>query len=218
VLIVGGEDHKTGQANDGAERFARLEAWARERFPEMQEIVHRWAGQVNESNDGLAYIGRNPLDHDNVYIATGFSGLGMTNGTLSGMIITDLILGRENPYASVFCPSRKPTSSLGEFVKENINVGIQYTKWLAPAEVNSVDQIPIGEGAIVRHGVKKIAAYRSETGHVCELSAVCPHLGCMVAWNSSEKTWDCPCHGSRFAPEGEVLNGPANINLSKLEG
>jgi glycine/D-amino acid oxidase-like deaminating enzyme/nitrite reductase/ring-hydroxylating ferredoxin subunit len=217
-LIIGGEDHKTGQADDGERRFERLEAWARERFPEIQYIEHRWAGQVMESIDGLPFIGRNPLDEENVYVATGFSGLGMTNGTLAGMIITDLICGHANPWADLYDPSRKATSlsALGHFAKENLNVAKQYAALLSPGEIQSVDEIPPGEGAVIRRGVHKIAVYRKSTGALCEMSAVCPHLGCVVQWNATEKGWDCPCHGSRFGPEGDVRNGPANSNLERV--
>jgi glycine/D-amino acid oxidase-like deaminating enzyme/nitrite reductase/ring-hydroxylating ferredoxin subunit len=215
-LIVGGEDHKTGQADDGESRYERLEAWARERFP-ILHIEHRWAGQVMESIDGLPFIGRNPLDDDNVYVATGFSGLGMTNGTLAGMIITDMICGRANPWADLYDPSRKAKSlsAMGHFAKENLNVARQYAALLSPGEIESVDEIPPGEGAVIRRGVRKVAVYRSPTGALCEMSAICPHLGCVVQWNATEKGWDCPCHGSRFGPEGEVRNGPANTNLER---
>jgi glycine/D-amino acid oxidase-like deaminating enzyme/nitrite reductase/ring-hydroxylating ferredoxin subunit len=217
-LIVGGEDHKTGQADDGAERFARLEAWARERFPEMGTVEYRWSGQVMESMDGLPFIGRNPMDYDNVFIATGFSGLGMTNGTLAGMIIRDLIRGRENPWAALYDPSRKAKSisSLHQFAKENLNVAAQYTALVSPGEVQSAEEVPAGEGAIVRRGIHKVAVYRSPDGKLHEMSAICRHLGCVVQWNSTEKTWDCPCHGSRFSSEGAVVNGPANQNLERL--
>jgi glycine/D-amino acid oxidase-like deaminating enzyme/nitrite reductase/ring-hydroxylating ferredoxin subunit len=217
-LIVGGEDHKTGQAHDGDERFAALELWARERFPEMGAVDHRWAGQVMESIDGLPFIGRNPMDHDNVFVATGFSGLGMTGGTLAGIILSDLIRERENPWADLYDPARKATSlsSLREFVKENLNVAGQYASLVTPGEVKSADEIPIGEGAIIRRGLKKIAVYRGADDKLCELSAICPHLKCVVEWNATEKTWDCPCHGSRFSSHGEVLNGPANSNLERL--
>jgi glycine/D-amino acid oxidase-like deaminating enzyme/nitrite reductase/ring-hydroxylating ferredoxin subunit len=216
-LIIGGEDHKTGQAQDGEQRFERLEAWARERFPEIQYIEHRWTGQVMESIDGLPFIGRNPLDNDNVFVATGFSGLGMTNGTLAGMIITDMICERPNPWADLYDPSRKATSlsALGHFAKENLNVARQYAALLSPGEVESVDHILPGEGAVIRRGIHKLAVYRRPTGAVCEMSAVCPHLGCVVQWNATEKGWDCPCHGSRFGPEGDVRNGPANSNLER---
>jgi nitrite reductase/ring-hydroxylating ferredoxin subunit len=216
-LIVGGEDHKTGQAHDGQQRFARLEAWARERFPEILFVEHRWAGQVMESIDGLPFIGRNPLDDDNVFIATGFSGLGMTGGTLAGMIISDLICGRPNTWADLYDPSRKAKSlsAIGHFAKENLNVARQYAALLTPGEIKSVDEVPPGEGAILRRGIHKVAVYRNPAGALCEMSAVCPHLGCVVQWNATEKTWDCPCHGSRFGPEGEVRNGPANKNLER---
>ncbi len=219
LLIVGGEDHKTGHAQDGDERFARLEHWARERFPEMQDVEYRWAGQILESADGLPFIGRNPMDEDNVYVATGFSGLGMTNGTLAGMIISDLILGRENPWVKLYNPSRKIKSlpGLREFVKENIDVARQYVSHLSPGEVDSTEEIPTGEGAILRRGLRKVAVYRDDSGKLCELSAVCPHLGCVVAWNATEKTWDCPCHGSRFGANGEVRQGPANTNLEPVQ-
>lgn len=218
-LIIGGEDHKTGQADDGEERFARLEAWARERFPELGVVEHRWAGQVMESIDGLPFIGRNPMDYDNVFIATGFSGIGMTNGTLAGMIIRDLIRGRDNPWAELYHPGRKAKSlsSLRQFAKENLNVAGQYAALVTPGEIESVDDVPAGEGAILRRGMKKIAVYRSPQGSLHEMSAICPHLGCVVQWNATEKTWDCPCHGSRFRAEGDVLNGPANQNLERLQ-
>jgi glycine/D-amino acid oxidase-like deaminating enzyme/nitrite reductase/ring-hydroxylating ferredoxin subunit len=217
-LIIGGEDHKSGQADDGEERFARLEAWARERFPEIIAIEHRWAGQVMESIDGLPFIGRNPMDYDNVFIATGFSGIGMTNGTLAGMIIRDLIRGRDNPWADLYHPGRKAKaiSSLRQFAKENLNVAAQYAALVTPGEVQSVDEIAAGQGAILRRGMRKIAVYRSPQGRLHELSAICPHLGCVVQWNSTQETWDCPCHGSRFRAEGDVLNGPANQGLERI--
>ncbi len=217
VLIVGGEDHKTGQADDQPERYARLEAWARERFPMMQEVRFRWSGQVMETIDGLAFIGPNPLDEPNVLIATGDSGMGMTHGTIAGILLTDLILGRENAWATLYDPSRKTLRAAGEFAKENLNVVKQYGDWLTGGEVSSPEEIPTGTGAVVRRGLSKVAAYRDEQGALHECSAVCPHLGCIVDWNDAEKTWDCPCHGSRFDRFGTVLNGPANSDLSRVE-
>jgi glycine/D-amino acid oxidase-like deaminating enzyme len=186
VLIVGGEDHKTGQANDGEERFGRLEEWTRERFPQAEEVQYRWSGQVMEPVDGLAFIGRNPLDADNVYIATGDSGQGMTHGTIAGMLLTDLIQGRENKWERLYSPSRIRLKSLPELASENLNVAGQYLDY--------------------------ITTDRTDKAH--NLSRVCPHLGCIVAWNSTEQTWDCPCHGSRFSAEGRVYQGPANSDLS----
>lgn len=217
LLIVGGEDHKTGQANDGEQRFERLEAWARQRFPMMGEIKYHWAGQVMESNDGLGFIGRNPGDKENVFICTGDCGQGMIQGTIAGKLITDLILGRENPWTAAFDPARIRLAAGKEFVREALNMAAQYRAWLTPGEVETVEDVEPGHGAIIRSGLKKIAVYRSDKGQVTRLSAVCPHLGCIVAWNDTEQTWDCPCHGSRFAPTGSVLNGPANSGLPPVE-
>ncbi len=217
VLIVGGEDFKTGQADDAEERYAKLEAWTRERFPEVTEFHYRWSGQTMESVDGLGFIGRNPLDKDNVFIATGFSGNGMTYGTITGMLLTDMILGRENSWTTLYDPSRKTLRAAQTFAEETINMVIQYGDWLTAGDVEDVASIPAGTGAIVRHGLTKHAVYRDDEGKVHELSAVCPHLGAILAWNHSEKTWDCPCHGSRFDAFGNVVNGPANTNLPEVE-
>ena len=215
LLIVGGEDHKTGQKDDAEERWGRLEAWTRERFPDAGEIVYRWSGQVLETFDGLAHIGR---DRDGVYVATGDSGMGMTHGTVAGILLTDLILGRENPWASLYDPSRVPIRAIGDFAKENLNVVAQYAEYLGGGGVDSYDEIAPGTGALVRHGLKRVAAYRDETGALHLRSAVCTHLGCIVSWNHAERTWDCPCHGSRFDPYGRVLNGPAVSALEPVDG
>jgi glycine/D-amino acid oxidase-like deaminating enzyme/nitrite reductase/ring-hydroxylating ferredoxin subunit len=215
VLIVGGEDHKTGQADDMEERFARLESWTRERF-HVESVEYRWSGQVMEPADSLAFIGRNPGDK-NVYIATGDSGNGMTHGTIAGILLTDLICGRENHWSKLYDPSRKPMHSLGEFARENLNVAKQYKEYVSGGNVPAMAHIAPDNGAVIRRGGKKIAVYRDEAGEHHECSAVCPHLGCVVAWNSVEKTWDCPCHGSRFDAYGSVVNGPANQDLAKVE-
>jgi glycine/D-amino acid oxidase-like deaminating enzyme/nitrite reductase/ring-hydroxylating ferredoxin subunit len=217
VLISGGEDHKSGQKDDANRRFAALERWTRARFPMMTEIEYRWSGEVFEPIDGLAFIGRNPLDADNVFIATGDSGNGMTHGTIAGMLITDLIMGKANEWATLYDPSRKTLSAAIEFVKENLNVAEQYTDLVMPGEVESTEEIKPESGAVVRRGMKKIAAYKDRDGAVNELSAVCPHLGCIVDWNSLEKTWDCPCHGSRFDALGHVIMGPANSDLPPVD-
>ena len=220
VLIVGGEDHKTGQENDMDERFGRLEAWTRERFPQVESFIYRWSGQVMEPVDGMAFIGRNPLDSDNVYIATGDSGNGMTHGTVAGMLLTDLIMGRENRWAELYDPSRKPLSlsAAKDFAGENLNVAAQYTDLVTPGEVSDVSEIKAGEGAVIRRGLTKVACYRDESGALHERSAICAHLGCVVQWNSGEKSWDCPCHGSRYhRTDGHVVNGPANSALAEVE-
>jgi len=208
LLIVGGEDHKTGQADDADARFGRLLEWTRRHFPTAGDIAYRWSGQVLEPNDYMGFIGRNP-DDESVYIATGDSGNGMTHGTIAGMLIPDLILGVENRWVKLYDPSRVTRRSAAPFVRENVNVAAQYADWVTPGEVSSPDEIKPGSGAIMRDGFKKFAVYRDEAGVVHIRSAVCTHLYCIVDWNSVEKTWDCPCHGSRFDPHGRVLNGPA---------
>jgi glycine/D-amino acid oxidase-like deaminating enzyme/nitrite reductase/ring-hydroxylating ferredoxin subunit len=217
VLIVGGEDHKTGQADDYSERFQRLEEWTRERFPMMETIDYRWSGQVTEPVDGLGFIGRNPRDSANVFVATGASGNGMTHGAIAGMLITDFIVGRENEWGVLYDPSRISVRASLEFAKENLNVAAQYADHLTGGEIESATDVAPGKGAILRRGLKKIAVYRDEQGALKELSAVCPHLGCIVDWNDQEKTWDCPCHGSRFASDGHVVNGPAISDLAAAD-
>jgi glycine/D-amino acid oxidase-like deaminating enzyme/nitrite reductase/ring-hydroxylating ferredoxin subunit len=217
VLIVGGEDHKTGQEHDCQERYARLEQWTRERFPQVGEIEFRWSGQVMEPADYLAFIGRNPLDSDNVYIATGDSGQGITHGTIAGMLLTDLIQGRKNRWEDIYSPSRITLRALPEYASENINVAEQFADYVTAGEIKSVDELKPGDGAIMRHGLSKIAVYRDDGGTVHQRSAVCKHLGCVVAWNPCEKTWDCPCHGSKYSADGRVYQGPANSDLSDVE-
>ena len=218
VLIVGGEDHKTGQADDCEQRFLKLERWTRDRFPFVGEVTDRWSGQVMEPVDGVAYIGRNPGDK-NVYVITGDSGNGMTHGTIAGMLIVDLIAGRENAWAQLYDPSRKTLKPavVADYVAENANVAAQLRDYVTPGTEPSADQIKNGEGAILREGVRKIAAYRDASGRLHKFSAVCPHLKCVVRWDACEKTWDCPCHGSRFDALGRVLNGPAITDLEPVE-
>jgi glycine/D-amino acid oxidase-like deaminating enzyme/nitrite reductase/ring-hydroxylating ferredoxin subunit len=218
VLIVGGEDHKTGQAEDCAQRFVKLEQWARDRFPFVGEITDHWSGQVMEPMDGVAYIGRNPGD-ENVFVVTGDSGNGITHGIIAGMLIVDLIAGRENPWAGLYDPSRKTLKprALADYVAENANVAAQFRDYITPGSVKSVEEIKPLQGAVLRSGLKKIATYRDENGNLHAFSAVCPHLGCVVRWDACEKTWDCPCHGSRFDALGCVLNGPAISDLERVD-
>lgn len=216
MLIVGGEDHKTGQEEDPTSRFRKLERWARKRFP-IEEVKFRWSGQVIETMDGLAFIGKDPSGLENVYIVTGDSGMGMTHGTIAGILLSDLIMGRENPWTEAYDPSRIPVRGLAEFVKENANVAAQYVDWVKGGDVASAEEIPRGEGAILRDGASKHAVYRADDGQLHAMSAVCTHLGCIVTWNNAEKSWDCPCHGSRFDAFGKVINGPATKELAPVE-
>jgi Rieske Fe-S protein len=221
ILIVGGEDRKTGQEHpeEDGDRFRALEEWTRARFPMAGDVAYRWSGQVMEPVDFMAMIGRNPGSNPNQYLVTGDSGNGMTHGTLAGILLTDLIVGRSNPWATLYDPSRVTlgVSSAKEFAKENLNVAAQYAKdYVRPGEVKSVEEIAVDSGAILRDGRKLLAVYRDESGVAHRLDAKCTHLKCIVHWNPLEKSWDCPCHGSRFDRFGKVLNGPAIAGLEEV--
>ncbi len=214
LLVVGGEDHKTGQDTDGIDHYQRLESWTRLRFPACRHVVFRWSGECMEPVDGLAYIGHNPLDKPNVYIVTGDSGNGMTHAAIAAMLIPDLIAGRPNTWATLYDPARKVgLASVGEYARENLNTVAQYGDWLRRGTARNEDEIPVASGGVISHGVTKLAVYKDEHGRCTHLSAVCPHLGGIVRWNSVEKTWDCPCHASRFDRFGKVIHGPANSSL-----
>jgi Rieske Fe-S protein len=215
-LVVGGEDHKVGHEHDTVARFAALDRYVKERFPGA-EIAYRWSGQIIEPADGLAFIGRAPAAR-RVWVATGFSGTGMTFGTLAGMMLVDGIVGRDNPFAKLYDATRvKPIAQARRYLAENADVAKQYAKdRVDRGEVASLAQVPPGEGRLVRVGGKMVAAYRGSDGALQCLSAVCTHLGCHVQWNEAEHSWDCPCHGSRFDVAGRVLNGPALKALRRV--
>jgi glycine/D-amino acid oxidase-like deaminating enzyme/nitrite reductase/ring-hydroxylating ferredoxin subunit len=217
LLIVGGADHKVGQESDPAARYRQIEEWVRERFPMAGAVRHAWSGQVMEPADGVAFLGRNPLDGDDVYVITGDSGTGMTHCTIGAMVVSDLILGRPNDWAALYDPARKATRALGEFVKEQANTLAQYKDLLTGGEVSAAEDIARGQGAVLRQGLKPLAVYRDEQAALHVRSAICTHLGCVVHWNAVEKSWDCPCHASRFAIDGQVLHGPAAAPLAPAE-
>lgn len=214
ILIVGGEDEKAGEHDDGDERFAELYRWTRKRFPMIGAIEFCWSGHIVEPVDTVAFIGRMPLTEKNVFVVTGDSGQGMTHGTIAGILLTDLIQGRHNEWADIYNPSRLRSLSTVDFLNESLNVTAHYTDWLTGGEVSSAEEIENDEGCILRRGLTKIAAYRDEQGVLHERQAICTHLGCVVSWNSTEQSWDCPCHGSRFDKLGHVINGPANSDLT----
>jgi glycine/D-amino acid oxidase-like deaminating enzyme/nitrite reductase/ring-hydroxylating ferredoxin subunit len=216
LLIVGGEDHKTGQQDDGEDRHQALERWARERFPMITDVTYRWSGQVMEPMDALAYIGRNPGD-EKVWVVTGDSGNGMTHGAIAGTLLESLIAGRDHPWQRLYDPSRKSLRAARKFASENLNMAAQYSSWVTGGDVKSEDEIPRGSGAVMRRGLEKIAVHRDDHGKLHRCSATCPHLGAIVTWNTDERTWDCPAHGSRFDATGKVLNGPANADLAAAE-
>ena len=220
LLIAGGEDHKTGQADKEdipeEDRYVNLVHWAKKKFPAMKEVVYRWSGQVMEPLDSLAYIGRNPGD-ENIFIITGDSGNGMTHGTLGGLIITDLINGKENPWTEIYRPTRIPLKEAGNYIREALNNAAQYADWISREDVESADELRNGEGGIISSGLKKFAVYKDEQGELHVFSATCTHLGCVVQWNADEKSFDCPCHGSRYSKEGKVINGPAINDLKMVQ-
>ena len=213
VVILGGEDHKTGQAADTEERYARLERALAMMAPGV-EPTHRWSGQVIETPDGLPYIGAT-AEHQ--YAGTGYAGNGLTFGTLAGMVIADRILGRANPWVDLFDPARKAVRhGLWDYVKENTSYPYYLIRdRFAGAEARSLRTVKRGEGKVVERNGKKVAAYRDSDGAFTVRSATCTHMGCLVRWNPSEKTWDCPCHGSRFRTDGAVISGPAESPLGE---
>ena len=212
LLLVGGEDYKSGQENDAKLRFERLDRWARERFPELGKIAYRWSGQVMDTIDYAAFIGRYP-GMDNIYVATGDSGQGITHGVVAGMMIAGLIESGEHDWTDIYEPSRKPPRSAKQFLTETADVVKSFAEYGAPGELVSEEQLSPGAGGILREGLRKVAVCRDEKGNLHRLSASCTHSGCIVHWNAFEQCWDCPCHGSQFAADGSVLNGPATAPL-----
>ena len=214
-LIVGGEDHRTGEASDTDACYERLLAYARQRFG-IEEAKYRWSGQIIEPVDGLPFIGLNTAAR-HVYVATGYSGNGMTFGTLAGMIVSDLIAAGANPYASLYDATRvKPLAAAYDYLAENVAFPAHLLKDRLTFRTDDrpIDSLRPGEGGIFSTTEGKLAVCRDQTGAIHSCSAVCTHLGCDVAWNHAEQTWDCPCHGSRFSPEGRVINGPAVTDLA----
>jgi Rieske Fe-S protein len=217
-LIVGGEDHKVGAEPDAEGAFERLDAYLRARFGRTSAGTDlRWSGQIIEPADGLPYVGRSALA-SHVFVATGYGGNGMTSGTLAAMILADQIRGIDNAWSELLDATRvKPLASARAFVSENADFPKRFVgdrlRLASPARRDDLDRIPPGEGAVVSVAGEKLAVYRNNEGDLGALSPVCTHLGCYVHWNTAEKSWDCPCHGSRFDTTGHVLNGPATAPL-----
>jgi glycine/D-amino acid oxidase-like deaminating enzyme/nitrite reductase/ring-hydroxylating ferredoxin subunit len=215
-VIIGGEDHKSGEADNGEQRFAALEHWARERLPDMGAVTHRWSGQVLEPVDFVGFIGRLP-DEEHVFIVSGDSGQGITNGLVGGILIADLITIASSAWEDVYSPARTVHKNLGEYISENVTPLKNFAEYLSADEMASVERLRPGEGCLVRNGLQKVAACRDQKGELHLHSANCTHLGCVVHWNSLEQCWDCPCHGSQFAPDGTALNGPAVSPLAEVQ-
>lgn len=211
VVIAGGEDHKTGTVTDTESCYTRLILKLHHVFP-CARVEKRWSGQVIETADGLPYIG----ETKGQFIATGYSGTGMTFGTLAAMMFRDHVLRVANPWADLFAPERKKLSATWDYLKENKDYPYYLVKGLLQERPDGLAAVAKGEGTILRHDGKKTAAYRDEDGKLTLLSPTCPHLGCTVGWNEADKTWDCPCHGSRFTATGQVMAGPAESPLAEL--
>ena len=209
--ILGGADHKTGQARDPGLHFAKVQKRLFQLFP-AAELDHQWSGQVVETNDGLPLIGETA---EKQFVATGFAGNGMTFGTVGAMMACDLVNGRVSPWKQLFDANRKKfLGGAWDYLKENKDYPFYFLKdRLAAPGANSLRAVKRGEGKIVVQDGEKLAAYRDDKGKLSVKSAICPHLGCVVRWNGAEKTWDCPCHGSRFQATGEVIGGPAESPL-----
>ncbi|SFJ51259.1 FAD-dependent oxidoreductase [Planctomicrobium piriforme] len=212
--ILGGEDHKTGQESDTEAAFQRLEQKLLRLLPKAK-IDHRWSGQVVETNDGLPYIGEIAK---NQFVATGFSGNGLTFGTLAAMMASDYVVGRTNPWSDLLAVERKKIKGgAWDYLTENLDFPYYFVRdWLVRGDRGSTRSVKRGEGKILKIDGQTVACSRDESGKLSQCSAVCTHMGCLVRWNNAEKTWDCPCHGSRFAATGEVIGGPAEEPLAKV--
>jgi glycine/D-amino acid oxidase-like deaminating enzyme/nitrite reductase/ring-hydroxylating ferredoxin subunit len=218
LLIVTGGSYKTGKDVDVEARYDGLVAWMQERFPGC-DPVHRWSTQDTSSVDRLPFIGRLPNGGEHLWVATGFNAWGMTNGTLSGMILADLVQGRTNPYAELYAPDRStPRASAKTFLKENLDVSVELVGGMLRPGLSGMDELQPGEAGVFFRSDGRTAAYRDDSGELHTVSARCTHLGCTVRWNDGERSWDCPCHGSRFDIDGSVLHGPAVHPLDPRKG
>jgi glycine/D-amino acid oxidase-like deaminating enzyme/nitrite reductase/ring-hydroxylating ferredoxin subunit len=217
LVVVGGKDHKTGEDHKPEESYEALEEYARQRW-DVESIPYRWSAQFYDPPDGLPLIGR-ALTSKRVFVATGYSGVGMVFGTLGGMLLADFALERENPWAEVYKPSRiKPLAAGPHVAKLNLEVAATFVKdRVKLPKIHDLSEVPAGEGRVVELDGEKLAVYREESGAVHAVSPVCTHAGCLVHWNGAEKTWDCPCHGGRYTPDGEVLEGPPVKGLAPVD-
>jgi Rieske Fe-S protein len=217
LLIVGGESHKTGTSAP-LERYAALEAWARERF-DVEAVEYRWSAQDAMPADGIPYVGRLSPIARSVWTASGFKKWGMTNGAAAALMLADAIAGRENPWAQTFDSNRfKPLAAAPTLLKETVSVGAHFFgDRLSPPDVRSLDDLAPGDGGIVKVDGDRVAAFRDDDGVVHAVSPICTHLFCQVSFNAAERSWDCPCHGSRFGTDGTVIQGPAVRGLERKE-
>jgi Rieske Fe-S protein len=215
-LIVGGEDHKTGEADDARVRFDGLETWTRMRFGEVGAATHKWSGQVLEPVDFAGFVGRDP-DNEHIYFVTGDSGQGITNGAVAGLLIPALFDGGDHPWRKLYDPARVSLKAAGTFITENSTALKSMAEHLGGPLLDGEEALQPGEGGLVRDGLNVIAVYRDDEGKPHRVSSVCSHVGCTVHFNSFERCWDCPCHGSQFDVDGNELNAPATAPLAPIE-
>ncbi|MFN2469773.1 MAG: FAD-dependent oxidoreductase [Gaiellaceae bacterium] len=221
-LSIGGNGHKSGREPDTPERYDQLEEFLRRHWPEAEPVEYRWSTMDYMPLDRVPYIGRLTRGSKHLFTGTGFNKWGMTNGTVAALILTDRILGRANAWAGIFESKRwHPRASLGKFVAENTSTGIRYvTDRVRLSRGPKPDELRPGDGALVRVRGRKTAVYRDDAGDLHAHSPLCRHLYCIVDWNPAERSWDCPCHGSRYTGEGKVIQGPTTRDLKprKLPG
>lgn len=218
LLLIGGEDHKTAEEKDTRLCFERLEEYARDHF-DVAEVVYQWSSQYFQPADGMPYIGHLPGSPQSVYVATGYGGNGITFSQAAAKILCDLIVKNESPYRKVFDPARiKPIAGFEELIKNSATVTAHLVKKLFPEEkIKELSHIKNGQAKVVAFEDQSLGIYKNEEGTVFAVDPTCPHMGCKVAWNQSEKAWECPCHGSRFNEEGEMITGPAKKDLKKID-
>jgi glycine/D-amino acid oxidase-like deaminating enzyme/nitrite reductase/ring-hydroxylating ferredoxin subunit len=217
-VIVGGEDHKTGDSGNAEASFLRLESYIRKYFA-VNEFLFKWSSQYFEPADGLPYIGHLPGHPGNIFVAAGYGGNGMTYSSVAALLLKQMILNKESPYIKLFDPNRiKPVAGFTTFLKHNVDVLKNFFgKWFDKEKLEEFVELAPGEAKVTKYDGEKIALYKDERGELHAVNPICTHMKCSVAWNNAEQSWDCPCHGSRFSFEGKVLTGPADHDLEKIE-
>jgi len=214
MLLIGGEDNKVGFAADPEEKFQNIEQWARERYPDIR-FTHRWSGQVEEPADYVAFMGKDP-GCEQVYVITGDSGMGMTHCTIGGKLVSDMILGVPNPCVELYDPKRLKLKALPEMASHLAQVNMQYRDYFKGGDIEDIESLASGNGGIYCKGINRYAVYKDHNGQVHACKATCPHMKGQVRWNSLEKSFDCPVHGSRFDRYGEAIHGPAKTALTHV--
>jgi glycine/D-amino acid oxidase-like deaminating enzyme/nitrite reductase/ring-hydroxylating ferredoxin subunit len=217
-LIAGGDDHRTGDEPNTNGCFLKLESHVRSHF-NVQEVTHQWSSQFFEAVDGIPYIGHLPGNAENIYVATGYGGNGITYSHVAALILKNIILKEQSAYTDLFAPGRvKPIAGFTEFIKHNADVVKQFVgRWFGKEELQELSALAPGEAKVVKYNDQSLALYKDDAGNLHAVSPACTHMKCAVNWNAAEKSWDCPCHGARYSYEGKVLTGPASKDLESVE-